>query len=318
MIAMKHRIFSLTPRGSYSFGLTLAYLRTSPSAILESISSHGFQRALDISSGVVVSVERAALVSSPEPLQVTLWGEDLSQSVLDQTAQHLTRMLTLDIDGRTAESHLLVRDPALAQLIQAYPGFRPVLLGSPWEALLWAVSGQLIGVQQARVIRTRLGQLGDRSLSAGGREFPLLPSPAWIVSHGVEPLRAAGLSMMKARAIVQCAEGIIGGSLPWSQGPEASREDILGPLQAVTGIGPWTAALVGLRGLGQLDTLPEGDAALQAMAGQQTRLTAAALAAHGSAWAPYRGWATYLLWLQRQAADTAHRALSSGSERSTP
>ena len=317
-----HTTVSLTPQGSYAFGLTLAYLRTSPSAIVERVTSHGFQRALDIGPGIVVAVERATLSSSPEPLHVTLWGEDLSPEVVGRTVRHLTLMLTLAVDGQPVESHLMTKDSVLAPLVQSYSGFRPVLLGSPWEALLWAVSGQLIGVQQARIIRTRIALLGGRSLSARGQVLQLLPSPEWIATHGVEPLRAVGLSMAKARAIVHCAAGITAGSLPWTDSPDADRDDIPRALQTVTGIGPWTAALVGLRGLGQLDTLPEGDAALQAIVGQQSsppsRLPASALAAHGAVWAPYRGWATYLLWLQRQAQDTAIRAMSHSKERSMP
>ncbi len=312
--------FALAPQGSYAFGLTLAYLRTSPSAIMEHVTDHGFQRALDIGPGVVAAVERGTLAPSPEPLQITIWGEDLSQKIIDQTAQHLRRMLTLDIDGRPAEAHLMEQDSALASLIQAYHGFRPLLLASPWEALLWAVSGQLIGVQQARVIRARLAQLGGRSLEVENQNFALPPSPAWVAAYGAEPLRAAGLSHMKAQAIVQCAAGITAGRLPWTDGPDADREDIPEALQTVTGIGPWTAALVGLRGLGQLDTLPAGDAALQTMVGEQSphpeRLSSAALAARGAAWVPYRGWATYWLWLQRQAEDTARRAASFAADRS--
>jgi DNA-3-methyladenine glycosylase II len=73
MTITKYATFSLIPQGSYAFGLTLAYLRSSPSAIGTHITEHGFHCALDIGPGIVAAVERGALAASPEPLQFTVW-----------------------------------------------------------------------------------------------------------------------------------------------------------------------------------------------------------------------------------------------------
>lgn len=71
---MKHYVMNLEPRGEYGFGLVLTYLRSSPSAIVEQVTEHGFQRALDIGEGIIVRVERAELRPSSEPLQLTILG----------------------------------------------------------------------------------------------------------------------------------------------------------------------------------------------------------------------------------------------------
>jgi hypothetical protein len=122
-------------------------------------------------------------------------GDDLSHDILGKTARHLTRMLTLDIDGQAAASHLMMHDAGLGRLIQAYPGFRPVFFAS------LPVGGLATGHERSvdrgagaasEVIRTRMAQLGERSLGVENRSFTLLPSPEGIVFHGTEPWGRGG------------------------------------------------------------------------------------------------------------------------------
>lgn len=314
---------SLAPCGAYGFGLVLAYLRTSPSAIVERLHEHGFQRALDIGPGVVVEVARENLYPSEEPLTLTIWGETLTPSLVEVVVAHMRRMLVLDVDGAVVETHLMIRDPALGSYVQRHRGFRPILLGSPWEALLWAVVGQLIGVEQARGIKQRLVDRGGRAVMMGGEfhvpSFPLPPDPSWVITQGIDVLRAAGLSQTKSRAIYAAADAIQHGTLDLS--PTLSPADAaaaLAQLETIPGIGPWTTAIVALRGFGHLEVLPDGDAGLQSFAGRHAiparRLTHAELRAWGERWAPYGGWATYFWWLQLQAEALARRAMAALDE----
>ncbi len=80
---MNRHTLSLAPCGAYGFGLVLAYLRSSPSAIVERLHEHGFQRALDIGPGVVVEVTWENLYPSEEPLTLTIWGETLTPSLVE-------------------------------------------------------------------------------------------------------------------------------------------------------------------------------------------------------------------------------------------
>ncbi|MCY0864194.1 MAG: hypothetical protein OWQ57_04555 [Sulfobacillus sp.] len=316
---MNRYTMSLAPCGAYGFGLVLAYLRSSPSAILERLHEHGFQRALDIGPGVVVEVARENLYPSEEPLTLTIWGEALTPSLVEAVVAHMRRLLVLDVDGSRVETHLMMRDPAISTYVQRYRGFRPILLGSPWEALLWAVVGQLISVDQARVIKQRLVDRGGRAVRMEGEysvpSFPLPPDPSWVITQGIDVLRAVGLSQTKAQAIFTVAEAIQHGILDLS--PTLSPADAtaaLGQLETIPGIGPWTTAIVALRGFGHLAVLPDGDAGLQSVVGRHAtparRLTRAELRAWGEHWAPYGGWATYVWWLQLQAEALARRAVA--------
>ncbi len=311
---MDQRTLLLSPRGSYGFGMVLAYLRSSPSAIVERVTAHGFRRALDIGPGVVASIEREELLPSPDPLRVTIQADHLTPDLIDRAVTRIRALLLLDVEGTSIENHLADRDPALRRYIQQYRGFRPILLGSPWEALLWAIVGQLIGVEQARAIKERLVTQGAEAVWIDGVAWPLPPNPAWVLRSGVDALRRLGLSRIKAEAIYGVADAVRRGGLDLRPDPPAPTiKSTLSHLGTITGIGSWTTAIVALRGYGQLDVLPDGDASLQSIVARhqspaEVRLTAKALRVHGAIWSPYRGWATYLWWLQLQAEALARRA----------
>lgn len=311
---MDQQTFDLTPKGPYGFGLVLAYLRTSPSSIVERVTEYGFQRALDLGPGIVIQVERRQLLTSSDALSVTIRGKDLTATRVDAALAHIRHMLYLEVDGTPIEDHLMQHDATLGHYIKQYRGFRPVLVGSPWEALLWAVVGQLIGVEQARTIKRRLTAAGDRTVRIADTAWSLPPDPGWVVDRGVDTLRTLGLSRAKATALVQVAQAVTSGQLDLSLQPShVPMHDRLTALEAIPGIGPWTTAMVALRGYGDLNTLPVGDAGLQSIVARHStpqgiRLTADGLRERGRQWAPYRGWATYVWWFQLQAEAMARKA----------
>lgn len=114
-----------------------------------------------------------------------------------------------------------------------------------------------------------------------------------------EALKACGLSRPKQRTL-----RAIAASLP-DEGtfeklnamPVAEIEEAL---VQISGIGPWTAQIYVLFCLGDADTMPAGDLALQKAAawalGFEERLTADALTERAEIWSPWRGVAARLLW----------------------
>lgn len=304
--------FTLTPRGPYGFGLVLAYLRSSPSRVVEHITARGFCRALAIGPGVVVKVERENLSASTDPLHITLWAKYLTPSLVNQVRQHLRRMLTLDVDGILFEDHMLRHDPQLGRYSAHYRGFRPILLGSPWEAFLWAVLEQDIGAKGAETINS-LVRLGGEHLIVHDQIYNLPPTPTWFLQKQTATLLSIGMTHTKAMAIIQVAEAISRGALPWSTQLEEPQADTLAQLQKIPGVGPSTAAIVDLCGFGNLDILPAGNASLQTFVGRHihpggSQISADALEDYAIRWTPYRGWATHLLWLQIQAEAMIHQA----------
>lgn len=189
--------------------------------------------------------------------------------------------------------------PWLARLARALRGLRPPRYPTLWEALAHAIVFQQISIHAAAAIMRRLVEALSEPLAADGRVlFPFF-TPAALLGAREAPLKSAGLSENKARHLRAAAEAILAGAidretlalLPSAQAAER--------LQTVRGIGPWSAAVVLLRGLGRMDVFPMKDSGvargLRVLSGDPGVDADAVLAALG----PVRGFLYYHLLLGR-------------------
>ena len=103
--------------------------------------------------------------------------------------------------------------------------------------------------------------------------------------------------MPRARgaALVDACAKVADGSLVLDAGSD--RAEAVAALQAVRGIGPWTAGYVAMRALGDPDVFLPSDLgvrhALAALGADFTPRSAAVLA---EAWRPWRSYALHHLW----------------------
>jgi DNA-3-methyladenine glycosylase II len=74
-----------------------------------------------------------------------------------------------------------------------------------------------------------------------------------------EALRALGLSANKVAALQEIARCVLAGELRAETFADRSTPEAIAELVRYRGIGPWTAAVICLRGLGRLDVFPEND-----------------------------------------------------------
>lgn len=182
---------------------------------------------------------------------------DAAQSLLTALAR---RMLGLDQDienfEQTATEH-----PQLGPLVAQQRGLRVPVAATPFEALVWAITGQQISVRAAIAIRRRVIQ------AAGYRYHNGLwchPDPQAIEALSQDILCAAGLSNAKARALLSVTHAITHGDLTLDNDVSpASLDSVRDQLLAIRGIGPWTADYTLLRGYGWLDGSLHGDAAVR-------------------------------------------------------
>lgn len=87
------------------------------------------------------------------------------------------RILSLDVDGQGFGA-LGERDPVIAALQRRYPGLRPVLFYTPYEAAAWTIIGRRIRMTQAATIRQRLAaELGEHGAFPGPDALISLSSP---------------------------------------------------------------------------------------------------------------------------------------------
>ncbi len=124
-------------------------------------------------------------------------------------------------------------------------------------------------------------------------------TPATVLASTDEQLRADGFSRQKTRYVRLAASRIEeeGFRLPV---PGSEREDALGDLRSLTGIGPWTAACYLLFVCGDPDVWPSGDRALVVSMTRVLGLDSApggdVADAIASEWSPHRSTAARMLW----------------------
>ncbi len=205
-------------------------------------------------------------------------------------ARDLERMLSLDVDG-TGFPALGERDRVVGALQRRFPGLRPVLFYTPYEAAAWAIIGQRIRMRQAALIKARLGdELG---------EFGAFPAPARLAQLSAPQRGLTERKIEQLRALAAAAEH---GALTRERLRAMTYEDGLQHLQQLPGIGPFSAELILIRGVGNPDALPDHDTRLnEAIRSAYSTSDAAAIQHITESWRPYRAWVALLLRAWREA-----------------
>lgn len=162
--------------------------------------------------------------------------------------------------------------------------------GDPFTLLVRAVIGQQISSKAASSIYGRLAAL------VGGPPIPL----AKVAKLADEQIRACGISGPKLRTLRAVIEHVRANPkfLPGIE--DRDEATIHEQLTQIKGIGPWSADMFLIFGLGRPDVLAVGDYGLKVGLKRAFNLKdlpkpaeAAALTEH---WRPYRSVATWYLW----------------------
>jgi DNA-3-methyladenine glycosylase II len=151
------------------------------------------------------------------------------------------------------------REPALRTTARALRGFRPPRFAGLFEAFANVVPFQQVSLEAGTAIVGRLvADLGP-SLEHEGRRYFAFPAAADVAAASPERLRGFGLSARKAETLHRLAGLVASGELSESELARMTTAEARERLVALPGIGPWSASLVLLRGLGRLDLFPPGD-----------------------------------------------------------
>src|SRR5690606_31127524 len=119
----------------------------------------------------------------------------------------------------------------------------------------------------------------------------LSPAPDRLAGASVDDLGALGIIRTRGRSILAVAHEVATGRLRLEPGIEP--DEVLAQLEALPGIGPWTAQYIGMRALRWPDAFPSQDIALRNSLGGVTARQAESLS---RPWRPWRSYALLHLW----------------------
>ena len=193
---------------------------------------------------------------------------------------------------RAAEAHLRAVDPRLGRLIDRHG---PCTIGSrrrdPFHVLCSSIISQQLSIKAADTIQARVA-----ALTGAGARF----APDHFLAADREALRGCGLSNAKARWLRALAEAKADGRLDFATLKKLDDEAAIETLDALPGIGRWTAEMFLIFALDRLDIFSLGDVGLRnglnRLHGGGAKLDDAATLARVACWAPYRSVGSWYLW----------------------
>lgn len=130
--------------------------------------------------------------------------------------------------------------------------------------------------------------------------FPGGLSPTALASLEAQTIRDVGISWAKVRSLHDLADSILTGSLDLETLPIRENDHVINALSQVVGIGPWTAEMILMFGLGRIDLYSHGDLGLkkgmQKIYGLPALPTVEEAEKISSVWSPYRTYGCRVLW----------------------
>ena len=181
---------------------------------------------------------------------------------------------------------------ALGPMAARHPGLRLPGAIDGFEVAVRAILGQQVTVKGATTIAGRFVKAFGVSVATPhpglDRIFPRAGEIAKL-----DPARIAELGVIasRARSIVALARAIESGTLDLE--PTANVETTVAALEAIPGVGQWTAQYIAMRALAWPDAFPHPDVAvLKAMKQSKPRSVLDA----AEAWRPWRAYAVLHLW----------------------
>jgi len=227
-------------------------------------------------------------------------GAGVDPALEARVRAEIEAILSLDVDGSGFPA-VGARDPVVARLQARLPGLRPVLFWSPYEAAAWAVIGQRVQMAQAARVKQRLAEELGVGTEVDGVQLSAFPAPERLAAL---PAGQRGLNARKEEQLRALGRAALEGALDRGRlralGPEAAAE----ALRELPGIGPFSAELIRIRGVGDPDALPAHERRVAAIVREEYGLPEDAppdaLERIAEGWRPYRAWVALLLRASRR------------------
>ncbi|WP_436924111.1 DNA-3-methyladenine glycosylase family protein [Halosimplex amylolyticum] len=162
-----------------------------------------------------------------------------------------------------------------------------------YERLVVSLIRQQVSMASAAAIRERLFEAVE-------------VTPEGMLAADRDVLLDAGLSQAKAEYVKTAAQAFVDHGWDRRTFAEMTDDAVKAELTAIHGIGPWTADMFLLFGLGREDVFPVGDLGIRKGMDLlfDAELTRAEMVDAAERWRPYRSYASLYLWNHYEGGET--------------
>ncbi|TVT35013.1 DNA-3-methyladenine glycosylase 2 family protein [Amycolatopsis rhizosphaerae] len=297
MTTILHRPARIVAKGPFDLGASARFLAGfTPAARPDAGDEAG---TLRLAFPVEGTWEHAGVLvrqRAPGSVEVSV---EAGQRVAGEAVRQVRRILSLDVDG-SGFAAVGEADPVVGRLLERYPGLRPVLFPSPYEAACWAIIGNQLRMASAAQLKRRLAERNGVSVEVSGHRLASFPAPAELLALD----RLLDLPEVKVRRLHSIARAALDGVLDAAALRAMDPGEALYRLQKLPGVGPFSAQLILIRGAGHPDVFPTAEERLHAemralYRRPEAKVTELERIARG--WRPYRSWVALLLRTNREA-----------------
>lgn len=272
-------MFTLSWQSPYDWPWMLGFLADRAVDGVETVGILKYERSLAIG-------QHRGVVSVVPDLEANVLQVTLSPGLQPVARECLAKMAQL-FDLNCCPQHVV---SALGRLGAARPGLRLPGSVDAFEQGVRAILGQLVSVAMAAKLTAKVVHLyGDRLADAP--EYVCFPTPEALAAAQPLELKALGMPLKRAEALIHLARAALDGMLKPVAPPDI--EQGVKQLQTFPGIGRWTANYFALRGWQAKDIfLPDDYLIKQRFPG----MTPAQIRRYAERWKPWRSYALLHIW----------------------
>lgn len=276
----------LPVRTPFSYEGVFGHLAAGAVPGCEEVRDGVYRRTLRLPSGNGI----VSLTPAPDHVRCLLVLDDFRD--LTTAIARCRRLLDLDADPQ-AVIDVLGSDPDLGAVVAKAPGQRIPRTVDEAELAVRAVLSQQVSTKAARTHAGRLvAAYGQPVRDSAGSLTHTFPTVERLVD--IDPARLA-VPQARRRTLTALVAALADGSVVLDAG--CDRDTARRQLLLLPGVGPWTAEVIAMRGLGDPDAFPVTDLGLRLAAQQQGLPTGQrALIERSQPWRPWRSYATQHLW----------------------
>jgi DNA-3-methyladenine glycosylase II len=242
---------TLAVRPPFRLDLTANVLRRLSTNVVDTFDGVTYRRLLGDADPALLAIRQTA----PDRIAVSLDGPAASTVDAAAVAQRILGT-AVDLTSFTAAAGAV---PWLEPIVRGALGVKPPRYPSVWEACVNAIVFQQISIHAAAAILRRIIERYAVPVVTGEARMYGFPGAHTIVDADAEELRGLGLSINKVVALRTVGRAILAGTIDEAVLAAYPTVELTAALAAHKGIGPWTAALIALRGFGRLDLFPMND-----------------------------------------------------------
>lgn len=251
--------FILTPLAPFSLALS-AQIFTGLNGQVRSYADGVYSQVLHVDGMLVLAkITQHGTIQKPELTIELTSNQPITSKTLTCAQKTIEYIFNLNLDLKEFYRHT-EKDTTMHKITQTLYGLKYPTTPTAFESLLDSIVEQQISIKIARTIEERLAQKFGDKLQLDSECHYAFPSPQNIDAASINDIKSCGLSQRKAEYIYGAAHRIIRGDLDLEgMKTNPDLDAVIVGLDAIKGIGVWTAELTLFRGMQHLEVLPADD-----------------------------------------------------------